>query len=50
MGGLKAQRVVFLAQSDVRKLFQMFAQVGFHRCSSSHVFGIFLVYEAKNEQ
>ena len=50
MGGLKAQRVVFLAQRDVRKLFQMLAKVGFHRCSSNVKFDKNLGYEAKHEK
>ena len=47
MGGLRAQRVVFLVQGDVRKLFQKLAPVSFSWCSSFCVFDIFLVYEAK---
>ena len=47
MGGLRAQRLMFLAQRDVRNLFQMFSKVGFHRCSSCVILDMFLIYEAK---
>ena len=50
MGGLRAQRVVFLVQGDVRKLSQKLAQVGFHRCSSYVLLDKFLGYEAKHEK
>ena len=47
MGDFRAQRVVFLAQGVVRKMFQMFAKVLFFRCVSYVILDMFLVYEAK---
>ena len=47
MGCFRAQRVVFMVQGDVRKMFQKLAPVGFSWCSSSCVLDKFLGYEAK---
>ena len=47
MGGLRAQRLVFLDQGDVRNLFQMLAKVGSNICVRYVNFDMFLVYEAK---
>ena len=39
--------LVFLAQGNVKNLFQMLARVGYNRYSSYVDFGTFLGYEAK---
>ena len=44
MGGLRAKRLVLLAQGDVINLSQVLAKVGSNRCVRCSVFDMFLVF------